>query len=147
MGSAQRSGQRGMQTWSSPLRSCRPLLVATHASTTTRPAPVSAPRRRRGESQPPRLEEAWSEHLGVFVVGALLGTAPGAGPVVPRPLRSPCPEPLKLAGMPRIRMPGQRGDACSMHKITVQYFDPADGDDLETAYRERHVPLVQAVPG
>jgi hypothetical protein len=40
MGSAQRSGQRGMQTWSSPLRSCQPLpvglLVATHASTTTR---------------------------------------------------------------------------------------------------------------
>jgi uncharacterized protein (TIGR02118 family) len=35
----------------------------------------------------------------------------------------------------------------SMHKITVQYFDPADGDDFETAYRERHVPLVQAVPG
>ena len=31
-----------------------------------------------------------------------------------------------------------------MHKITVQYFDPADGDDFETAYRERHV---QAVPG
>ena len=34
-----------------------------------------------------------------------------------------------------------------MHKITVQYFDPADGDDFEAAYRERHVPLVQAVPG
>ena len=34
-----------------------------------------------------------------------------------------------------------------MHKITVQYFDPADGDGFETAYRERHVPLVQAVPG
>lgn len=34
-----------------------------------------------------------------------------------------------------------------MHKITVQYFDPVDGDDFETAYRERHVPLVQAVPG
>jgi len=33
-----------------------------------------------------------------------------------------------------------------MHKITVQYFDPADGDDFETTYRERHVPLVQAVP-
>jgi hypothetical protein len=49
------------------------------------PAPVSAPRRRRVESQPPRLEEAWSEYLGVFVVGAVLGTAPGAGPVVPRP--------------------------------------------------------------
>jgi uncharacterized protein (TIGR02118 family) len=41
----------------------------------------------------------------------------------------------------------QRGDARSMHKITVQYFDPADGDDFVTAYRERHVPLVQAVPG
>ena len=34
-----------------------------------------------------------------------------------------------------------------MHKITVQYFDPADDDDFETAYREWHVPLVQAVPG
>jgi uncharacterized protein (TIGR02118 family) len=34
-----------------------------------------------------------------------------------------------------------------MHKITVQYFDPADGDDFENAYRERHVPLVRAVPG
>lgn len=34
-----------------------------------------------------------------------------------------------------------------MHKITVQYFDPADADDFETAYRDRHVPLVQAVPG
>ena len=27
-----------------------------------------------------------------------------------------------------------------MHKITVRYFDPADGDDFESAYRERHVP-------
>ncbi len=34
-----------------------------------------------------------------------------------------------------------------MHKITVQYVDPADGDDSEAAYRERHVPLVRAVPG
>lgn len=34
-----------------------------------------------------------------------------------------------------------------MHRITVQYFDPADGDGFETAYRERHVPLVHAVPG
>ena len=34
-----------------------------------------------------------------------------------------------------------------MHRITVQYFDPADGDDFETAYRERHVRLVHAVPG
>src|SRR4051812_16407681 len=34
-----------------------------------------------------------------------------------------------------------------MHKITVQYVDPADGDDFEAAYRERHVPLVRAVPG
>jgi uncharacterized protein (TIGR02118 family) len=34
-----------------------------------------------------------------------------------------------------------------MHKITVQYFDPTDRDEFETAYRERHVPLVQAVPG
>ena len=34
-----------------------------------------------------------------------------------------------------------------MHRITVQYFDPADGDDFERAYRERHVPLVHTVPG
>jgi uncharacterized protein (TIGR02118 family) len=34
-----------------------------------------------------------------------------------------------------------------MHRITVQYFDPADSDDFETAYRERHVPLVQTLPG
>jgi uncharacterized protein (TIGR02118 family) len=34
-----------------------------------------------------------------------------------------------------------------MHKITVQYFDPADGDEFEAAYLERHAPLVQAVPG
>jgi uncharacterized protein (TIGR02118 family) len=34
-----------------------------------------------------------------------------------------------------------------MHKMTVQYVDPADGDDFEAAYRERHVPLVRAVPG
>jgi uncharacterized protein (TIGR02118 family) len=34
-----------------------------------------------------------------------------------------------------------------MHKITVQYFDPADRVDFETAYREGHVPLVRAVPG
>jgi len=34
-----------------------------------------------------------------------------------------------------------------MHKLTIQYFDPADADDFETAYRERHVPLVHAVPG
>jgi uncharacterized protein (TIGR02118 family) len=32
-----------------------------------------------------------------------------------------------------------------MHKITVEYFDPADRDGFETAYRERHVPLVRAV--
>jgi len=34
-----------------------------------------------------------------------------------------------------------------MHRITVEYFGPVDGDDFETAYRERHVPLVHAVPG
>ena len=34
-----------------------------------------------------------------------------------------------------------------MHKITVQYFDPANADDFEAVYRERHVPLVRAVPG
>ncbi len=44
-------------------------------------------------------------------------------------------------------MPELRGDARLMHKITVQYCDPADGGDFETAYRERHVPLVREVPG
>ncbi|WP_227467811.1 EthD family reductase [Nocardioides lijunqiniae] len=34
----------------------------------------------------------------------------------------------------------------SMHRLTVQYFDPADGDAFLAAYRERHVPLVRAVP-
>jgi uncharacterized protein (TIGR02118 family) len=34
-----------------------------------------------------------------------------------------------------------------MHRLTVQYFDPADGDAFLAAYRERHVPLAQAVPG
>ncbi|WP_134738080.1 EthD family reductase [Nocardioides sp. 503] len=34
-----------------------------------------------------------------------------------------------------------------MHRLTVQYFDPADGDAFLAAYRERHVPLVQAIPG
>jgi uncharacterized protein (TIGR02118 family) len=34
-----------------------------------------------------------------------------------------------------------------MHRLTVQYFDPADGPSFEAAYRERHVPLVKAVPG
>src|SRR5215831_10350270 len=71
------------------------------------PAPVSAPRRRRVESLP-RLEEAWSEHLGVFVVGTVLGTALGAGRRAPgRLCHAPevsVPEPHKLAGMPRIRM-------------------------------------------
>jgi uncharacterized protein (TIGR02118 family) len=33
------------------------------------------------------------------------------------------------------------------HRLTVQYFDPADGPAFEAAYRERHVPLVRAVPG
>ena len=33
-----------------------------------------------------------------------------------------------------------------MHKVTVQYFDPADGPTFEATYRERHVPLVKAVP-
>src|SRR6516164_4706246 len=83
MGSAQRSGQRGMQTWSSPLRSCQllpvGLLVATHASTTTRTCAGIRATTTAGGIQAPRLEEAWSEHLGVFVVGAVLGTAPGAG--------------------------------------------------------------------
>ena len=34
-----------------------------------------------------------------------------------------------------------------MQRLTVQYFDPADGPSFEASYRERHVPLVQAVPG
>lgn len=34
-----------------------------------------------------------------------------------------------------------------MHRLTVQYFDPADAAEFEAAYRERHVPLAQAVPG
>ncbi|MCD4525471.1 EthD family reductase [Nocardioides sp. cx-173] len=34
-----------------------------------------------------------------------------------------------------------------MHRLTVQYFDPADADAFLAAYRERHVPLAQAVPG
>jgi uncharacterized protein (TIGR02118 family) len=34
-----------------------------------------------------------------------------------------------------------------MHRMTVQYFDPADGPAFEAGYRERHVPLVKAVPG
>jgi uncharacterized protein (TIGR02118 family) len=34
-----------------------------------------------------------------------------------------------------------------MHRLTVQYFDPADAGEFEAAYRERHVPLAQAVPG
>lgn len=34
-----------------------------------------------------------------------------------------------------------------MHKLIVQYFEPTDGDDFIAAYRERHVPLVKAVPG
>ena len=33
------------------------------------------------------------------------------------------------------------------HRLTVQYFEPADGPAFEAAYRERHVPLVRAVPG
>ncbi|MBA2953828.1 EthD family reductase [Nocardioides sp. MAH-18] len=34
-----------------------------------------------------------------------------------------------------------------MHRITVQYFDPADPGAFEAVYRERHVPLVKALPG
>ena len=34
-----------------------------------------------------------------------------------------------------------------MHRVTVQYFEPTDGPAFEAAYRERHVPLVHAVPG
>ncbi|WP_193610007.1 EthD family reductase [Nocardioides lijunqiniae] len=34
-----------------------------------------------------------------------------------------------------------------MHRLTVQYFDPADGETFLADYRERHVPLAQAIPG
>jgi uncharacterized protein (TIGR02118 family) len=34
-----------------------------------------------------------------------------------------------------------------VHRLTVQYFEPADGSAFLAAYRERHVPLVRAVPG
>ena len=33
------------------------------------------------------------------------------------------------------------------HRLTVQYVGPADPDAFLEAYRARHVPLVQAVPG
>src|SRR4051794_12761660 len=63
------------------------------------------------------------------------------------PLSSPCPGPIRSQQCRRCGCPAGPGGARQMHKITVQYFDPADGDDFETAYRKRHVPLVQAVPG
>lgn len=34
-----------------------------------------------------------------------------------------------------------------MHRLTVQYFDPTDGTGFEAVYRDRHVPIVQEVPG
>lgn len=34
-----------------------------------------------------------------------------------------------------------------MHKIAVEYFDPADGAAFEASYRARHVPLVKQLPG
>jgi len=34
-----------------------------------------------------------------------------------------------------------------MYVMTVEYFEPADPAGFDRAYRERHVPLVQAVPG
>jgi uncharacterized protein (TIGR02118 family) len=34
-----------------------------------------------------------------------------------------------------------------MHKLIVQYFEPADPEAFIAAYRERHVPLVKGVPG
>ncbi|SFB76872.1 conserved hypothetical protein [Nocardioides terrae] len=34
-----------------------------------------------------------------------------------------------------------------MQRVTVQYFDPSDGPSFEATYRERHVPLVKAIPG
>ena len=65
------------------------------------PAPVSAPTV-RVESQPPRFEEAWSEHLGVFACGARC-----SGRVVPRPEVS---VPATLCGF-RARRPQGRGNA------------------------------------
>lgn len=34
-----------------------------------------------------------------------------------------------------------------MHKIAVEYFDPADGAAFEASYRARHVPLVKQLSG
>lgn len=34
-----------------------------------------------------------------------------------------------------------------VHRLTVQYFDPTDGTGFEAVYRDRHVPIVQEVPG
>jgi uncharacterized protein (TIGR02118 family) len=35
----------------------------------------------------------------------------------------------------------------TMHKLTVQYCDPADPGVFEKHYREVHVPLVTRIPG
>lgn len=37
--------------------------------------------------------------------------------------------------------------ATPTYRATVQYYDPADGEAFEAAYRERHVPMVHAIPG
>jgi uncharacterized protein (TIGR02118 family) len=34
-----------------------------------------------------------------------------------------------------------------MHRVTVQYFSPADPAAFDEAYEDRHVPLVRALPG
>lgn len=34
-----------------------------------------------------------------------------------------------------------------MHRMTIEYAEPADPEAFETRYREAHVPLVKAVPG
>ncbi|XVQ15723.1 EthD family reductase [Spirillospora sp. CA-255316] len=34
-----------------------------------------------------------------------------------------------------------------MHRVTVQYFSPADPAAFDEAYEARHVPLVRALPG
>jgi len=34
-----------------------------------------------------------------------------------------------------------------MHKLTVQYSDPADAAEFDKHYREAHVPLVVKMPG
>ncbi|WP_406463474.1 EthD family reductase [Streptomyces sp. NBC_01622] len=34
-----------------------------------------------------------------------------------------------------------------MHRLVVQYFDPADPEAFDARYRDEHVALVKAIPG